>query len=129
MGDYAAEQEQHEQLLIDYGLAIYEGRYEDAEGIRDTIVDNGWNSESDFDNYIYPSVQNGNPDDWLNSANTHADNSTDQRINEDILDQIAEVGEDDFWEADGSLGKKASDLEIALEDARQSGDCRPRWMS
>ena len=114
MGDYSAEREQHEQLLVDYGLAIYEGRYEDAEGIRDTVVDNGWNSESDFDNYIYPSVQSGNPDNWLDSANTLADDTLEQRINNDIDNQIAESSEDEFFETDGSLGKKARELEAEL---------------
>ena len=122
MGDYIVETEQHEQLLVDYGLAIYEGRYEDADGIRDTIVDNGWNSESDFDNYIYPSVQNGNSDNWLDSANTFADDFTEQRINEDIHDQIAESSEDEFFETDGSLGKKAEDLLADLVNASEATD-------
>jgi hypothetical protein len=126
MGNYRAEQEQHEQLLVDYGIALYEGRYEDADHIRNSIIDKGWNTQSDFNNYIDPSVASGNPENWLNSANSLAEASVEQRINNDIANQVAASTEDDFWEGDGSLGKKAedlrSDLEGALNEARAAGD-------
>ena len=114
MGDYDARSETTQNLLNDWYEAYRGGDVASANSIRDTIVDSGLISASEFEETVVGNSYQHNGDSWLDYSSDLADDLINSQINQDIRDEIAEDGERGLWTGDGSVGKEALELENDL---------------
>jgi hypothetical protein len=120
MGNYGAAAENLESQLVDWYEAYKSGDYAAADFIKQTIVEQGYLSSGEFDNTIIPDSYGQTANSWLEYSSQYSDDAINRSINQDVRDQIAETGQDDYWYGDGSLGTEALDLEKELADAYNS---------
>ena len=129
MGDYDARSETTQNLLNDWYEAYRGGDVASANSIRDTIVDSGLISASEFEETVVGNSYQHNGDSWLDYSSDLADDLINSQINQDIRDEIAEDGERGLWTGDGSVGKEALELENDLLKALGHREEPQSWFS
>jgi len=117
MGDYDARSEATENSLNDWYAAYRSGDIAGANSIRDSIVNGGLMSASEFEATVVGNSYQHNGDSWLDFSSDLADDLINSQINQDLHDQIAEDGLHGLWTGEGSTGTEAKDLEKQLTDA------------
>ena len=118
---YSTQEEQLEDLLIDYFEAWRQPSAAAMNVIENTILEAGWMTQNEFQNDVVDKLDNftGGPNDWQKAAADVASNTIETIVADDLHEAMAEQGKDDFWETGpGSEGLKlVEELEKSIKDA------------
>ena len=120
---YDVQQDQLRDLLVDYLEAWSEGNTAGMTTIENTILDEGWMTDSQFQNDVFDNLYGygADPNRWYDTASDIASNAIHTKAHEDLSDAAAE--QDDFWETGpGSEGLKQLE-ELTTQQQWAAGGC------
>ena len=120
MGNYDARARSLETQLNDWYVEYQSGDLAAADSIENLIIQQGLMTSAEFNRDVTSQTTGHSGNSWLDYSADLSDRVINREINQDIRDQIAELGTDGFFDTEGTAGQQAKQLEEELAAAQSS---------